>query len=207
MDFVERMRRICPTLVFLSVSLCVVSQEDAPKPKVSDESLTTEQIAVYRAVLKEYLNGSDDGLNLANLTVPLDRSEKECFKGMESADWNISPVVHRLEPTLISKTKIVLVDPDRQASAIKQNDPQNLMKKAIDDHEEVTDKQVEQSVRQAFQSALFSLSEIVFDKKHHRAVVAYSFHCGMLCGNGSTLLLKKVGQDWKVTKRCGGWIS
>ena len=201
------MRLICVTLVFLLVSLVVVSQEVLPKPKLSDESLTTEQIAIYRAVLSEFLKGSDDGLNLANVTVPLAGSEKECFKGMESADANVSAVVHRFDPKLIFNSKIVLVDPERQESAIKQNDPQNLVKKAIDEHEEVTDKQVEQSVRQAFETGLFTLSEIAFDKKHRRAVVSYSFHCGMLCGNGSTLLLKKVGQDWKVTMRCKEWIS
>jgi hypothetical protein len=29
----------------------------------------------------------------------------------------------------------------------------------------------------------------------------------MLCGNGNTLVLKKVGQYWRVTRRCGGWVS
>jgi hypothetical protein len=207
MDFVEKMRLICSTLVFLSLSFSAVSQEDPPKPKVSDQPLSTDQIAVYRAVLNEYLKGSEDGLNVANLTIPLYRSEEQCFKSIKSGDANIPPVVHRLEPTLITSSKILLVDPDRQESAIKQNDPQNLVKKAIDEHEEVADKQIEQSVRQAFELGVFSLSEIAFDKKHRRAVVSYRFHCGELCGNGGTLLLKKVGRDWKVTKRCGDWIS
>jgi hypothetical protein len=66
---------------------------------------------------------------------------------------------------------------------------------------------IDDSVKQAFQTGLFTLSEIVFDKDHRRAVVTYSFVCGTLCGNGDTLLLKKVGQHWRVAKRCGGWIS
>jgi hypothetical protein len=66
---------------------------------------------------------------------------------------------------------------------------------------------VDQSLKRAFGSALFELSEIVFDKEHRRAVVSYSFVCGELCGNGSTLVLNKVGQGWKVAKRCGGWVS
>ena len=84
---------------------------------------------------------------------------------------------------------------------------QNLVKKAIDDHQKVTTEQIDDSVKQAFQTGLFTLSEIVFDKEHRRAVVTYSFVCGTLCGNGDTLLLKKVGQHWRVAKRCGGWIS
>jgi len=48
-------------MIFLSVPFCAVSQEDAPKPKVSDEPLTAEQIAVYRAVLRDYLKGQTAG--------------------------------------------------------------------------------------------------------------------------------------------------
>ncbi len=201
------MRYVCFIVMFLSVSFCAVSQEDTLRPKLSDESLTTEQIAVYRAVLKDYLKGSDGSLNVANMTEPLDQSDKACFKGMELDVTDLATVIHRLEPSLVADTKIVLVDPGRQQSQIKENDPQNLMKKAIDDHEKVTGEQLDKSVKQAFASGLFTLSEIVFDKEHRRAVVAYGFVCGMLCGNGNTLVLKKVGQDWKVIKRCGGWVS
>jgi hypothetical protein len=95
-----------------------------------------------------------------------------------------------------------------QQKTIKENDPQNLVKEAIDDHERVTDKQVDQSVKQAFETGLFTLSEIVFDKEHRRAVVAYSLVCGMCCaGTATRLVLKKVGQDWRMTRRCGGWLS
>lgn len=81
------------------------------------------------------------------------------------------------------------------------------MKKAIDEHEKVTDEQLDQSVKQAFRTGLFTLSEIAFDKEHRRAVVSYSFVCGMLCGHGNTMVLKKLGQNWKIAKRCGGWVS
>jgi len=202
------MRRVWVTMIFLSVPFCAVSQEDAPKPKVSDEPLTAEQIAVYRAVLRDYLKGSDGGLNLANMTEPLDQSDKSCFReiGLRSTSAPV-PVIHRVERSLIANTKIVLVYAERQQSTIKENDPQNLIKKAIDDHERVTDQQLDESVKRAFQNGLFTLSEIVFDEEHRRAVVAYSFVCGMLCGHGNTLVLKKIGKDWRVTKRCGGWVS
>ena len=58
-----------------------------------------------------------------------------------------------------------------------------------------------------FASGMLSLSEIVFDRTHHHAVVSYAFVCGGLCGNGSTLILEKDGDSWKVKKTCGGWIS
>ena len=101
----------------------------------------------------------------------------------------------------------MLVDRGRQRETVRDNDPQNLLEKAIDDHEKVTNEQLDQSVKQAFQTGLFTLSEIAFDKEHRRAVVGYSFVCGMLCGHGNTLMLKRVGRDWKVAKGCGGWIS
>lgn len=202
------MRQFWITVILLVLSLRAFTQENAPRPKVSDDPLTTEQIAVYRAVLSDFLKGSDGALNLANIIEPLDQSSKACFRGMDAGVIKESAsVVHRLEPSLVTDTKIVLVDPDRQQKAIEENDPQKLIKKAVDENGKVTDEQVDESVKNAFNTALFTLSEIVFDKQHRRAAVAYSFACGMLCGNGNTLVLKKVGHDWRVTKRCGGWVS
>jgi hypothetical protein len=202
------MRQVCIAVVLLLVSLRAVTQESAGKPKVSDDQLTTEQIAVYRAVLSDFLKGSDGALKLASITEPLDHRDKSCFKGMDVRLIKESAsLVHRLEPSFVTDTKIVLVDPDRQQKAIEENDPQKLIKKAVDEQEKVNDEQVDESVQKAFETALFTLSKIVFDKEHRRAVVGYSFVCGMLCGNGNTLVLKKVGHDWKVAKRWGGWVS
>ena len=117
------MRYVWITTIFLSISLYAVSQEDGPKPRLSDESLTTEQIAVYRAVLSDYLKGSNGSLNLANMTEPLFRY-RPCFKGMELGNTSVpAPVIHRLDASLVVNTKIALVDPERQQSAIKGNDP------------------------------------------------------------------------------------
>ena len=50
------------------ISLAAVAQDTEPNPKVSDAPLTSEQIAIYRAVLGGYLKGSGRVLKLANLT-------------------------------------------------------------------------------------------------------------------------------------------
>ena len=202
------MRQVWIIVILLALSLRTFTQEQTPKPKASDDPLTTEQIAVYRAVLSDFLKGSDGTLNLANVTETLDQSDKACFRGMDAGVIRESAsVIHRLETSLVADTKVVLVDPDRQQKTIAENDPQKLIKKAVDEHGRVTNEEVDASVKNAVSTALFRLSEIVFDKQHRRAVVAYSFTCGMLCGNGNTLVLKKVGHDWKVAKRCGGWVS
>jgi hypothetical protein len=192
--------------------LCAVTQDQTPKPKISDEPLTADQIAIYRAVLKDYTKGSKGPLNVANTTEPLDDSrpmfDEACFKEVEASVPKPSvPIGHRLDRSLIADMHVVLVDPDHQQKLIDENDPQILVKKAVDDHEHVTDAQVDRSVKHAFEVGMFTLSEIVFDKQHRRAAVAYSFVCGGLCGNGNTLILTKSGQSWKVTKRCSGWVS
>ena len=70
------------------------------------------------------------------------------------------------------------MDPEQQESKVKQNDPQNLSKKAIDERESVRDGQLDKSLQLAFSTGLFSLSEMVFDKGHRHAFVSYSFVCG-----------------------------
>jgi hypothetical protein len=68
--------------------------------------------------------------------------------------------------------------------------------------EKITEKQLDSSLREAFATGLFTFSEIAFDKRHQRAVLAYSFVCGGLCGHGNTIVLKKVGAKWKRVKTC-----
>lgn len=200
------MRSLFSCVVLLATAAFAMSQDKPTRPVVSQESLTSEEVSIYRTVLKDYLKGSQSTLNVAAVTEPLDESD-DCVKQVRFANPSAPPsVVHRLEPS-ISAAKITLVDPERQRNAVKENDPQNLMKKAIDEHERVTDEQLEQSVKQAFRTGLFTFSEIAFDKEHRRAVVSYSFVCGMLCGHGNTMVLKRTGQSWKIAKRCGGWIS
>ena len=207
-----KMRRICVIAVCLVLSLCAVTQDQTPKAKISDEPLTADQIAVYRAVLKDFAKGSNSPLNVANTTEPLDDSrpmfDEACFKEVGASVPKPSvPMGHRLERSLMPDMQIVLVDTDHQQKLIDENDPQILVPKTVHDHEQVTDAQVDQSVKHAFEVGMFTLSEIVFDKQHRRAAVADSFVCGSLCGNGDTLILRKSGQTWKVTKRCCGWVS
>ena len=121
------MRR-CMAAVLLVLSWKAVAQENWQKAKMSDAQLTTEQIAVYRAVLREYLKGSERTLNLANVTEPIDSSDKTCFKGMDARDIKESAsVIHRIESLVAADSNIVLVDPGRQQTPIKEKDPQNLI--------------------------------------------------------------------------------
>lgn len=203
-------RILMAVVATLSLTFSPTQQDDAPKAKVSPDPLTEEQISVYRAVLGSYSNGSNTALNVADKTETLDLSEdKDCLKGIEMDAGNTSTsVVHRLDARVTKMKKdIALVDAELQQKKVEENDPQKLMKRAIDDGERVTEKQLDSSLRGAFAAGLFTFSEIAFDKRHQHAVLAYSFVCGGLCGHGNTIVLKKMGGKWKQSKTCRSWIS
>ena len=192
--------------------ICTVAQDDSLKLNVSKEGLTDEQLAIYRVVLNNYMKDSHGTLNLSNRTYPLELAgplfDKECVEGikLEVGD-NSVPVVHAFSSAPALSPNVVLVDPKKQEAKVKQNDPQNLIKKAIDEREPVTNDQLDKSVELAFTTGLFSLSEIIFDKGHRHAIVSYSFVCGRLCGHGNMLILERNGERWKVKTTCGSWIS
>jgi len=199
-------------VVALSLSLAARSRDDAPKLKVSGESLTAEQTAVYRAVLQDIQKDSKDTLNLANTTESI-RQSAALFNGacpktpQPQVAQDASSVVHHLDPALVLKLKIVLVEPGPQEEKIKNGDPAILMKRVIDDRQDVPQKQIDDATERAVKNGLLTLSEIIFNKKHNRALVSYSFVCGELCGYGNVLVLTKVGEKWKIYKTCEGWVS
>jgi hypothetical protein len=192
-------------LAFTFGAICTVAQDEPPKPHVSKDALSDEQLAVYRVVLNDYMKDSRGTLNLSTKTYALEVDEG-CAKGfkLEQTDPSVR-TVHAF--TTAPAPNVVLVDPEQQKSKVKQNDPQNLVKKAIDEREPVTDEQLNKSVELAFSTGLFSLSEVVFDKGHRHAFVSYSFVCGSLCGHGNDLVLEKTGNRWKLKRTCSSWIS
>jgi hypothetical protein len=206
------MRSNCLVLVVvLSISLAAHAQDDAPKLKVSVESLTAEQTAVYRAVLQDIQKDSKGTLNLANTTEPIRQSglfTGVCPKSPQpQVAQDPSSVVHHLNSALVPNLKIVLVDPGAQEEKIKNGDPAILMKRVIDDRQDVPQSQINDATERAVKNGLLTLSEIIFNKKHNRALVSFSFVCGELCGYGNVLVLTKVGEKWKIYKTCEGWVS
>jgi|SRR5579859_2353068 len=206
------MHRTCILLLAISASVTpTFGQADEPKPKVSPDPLTEEQIAIYRVVLLDYLKDAKSTINLADITDTLDDNERSfnggCPRNDSSQARTSDAVVHRFSFSPPLDTRVKIVDPDQQQKQIAQNDPQNLLKKAIDGHENVSEKQLDDSVKTAFRTGLFSFSEIVFDKNHEKVLLKYAFVCGGLCGHGHTLILKKSGGTWKIIKTCSSWVS
>lgn len=198
---------IATTLACLTMSIVSIGQDES-KPALSSAPLTAEQLAIYRVVLKNYRKDDKSPMNLADRTDPLERQEGSSGQGCINSIKGIAPtVIHRISNASALGPGVVLVDPERLREQIDKNDPQHLIMRAIDDHQKVTEKELNDSVKLAFETGLFTLSEIAFDREHRYAVVSYSFVCGGLCGNGKTLVVRRTGQTWKVTKHCGGWVS
>ena len=196
----------------LSATCFAPTQDHEPKPVLSKDSLSAEQIAVYRAALADYMQEEDKALNLADRTEPFGfndfQDDKSCLKSANiQIDINKANFIQRLDPAVALSPKMILVDPDQQNETVKKNDAGNLIQRSIEDQHPVTDRELGESVKQAFATGLFTFSEIAFNKLHSRAALKYSFVCGGLCGHGNTLLLKKVDGKWKVSKKCGGWIA
>jgi hypothetical protein len=195
--------------VFVSVlaGLPAGAGSDGEKPVKNTAPLSTDEIAIYRAVLRQYESGDSGSLNVSARTYPLDPdsqlnrlADNECLKGIRLENLaELAHSFHDLTPEVLPAKNMKLVDPKQQGKIVSSNDPD----KTIGDG-----KSVDDAVKGAFNTALFSMSEIAFDREHLNAAVSYRFWCGLLCGNGATLVFQKVGDRWKKANRhCGGWVS
>jgi len=173
----------------------------------SDVPLGADEVAIYKTVLQQYVaSKGEDRLNVSARTYPFDPNSHrssvtaDCLRGIELQNLaSVAHTFHVLTPEVLTVKKTRLVDPNKQAQIVRENDPDKTMRKG---------KSVSEAVNEAYSTALFSLSEIAFDKEKRHAIVSYSYWCGALCGHGSTLVFEKVGNTWKkMDRRCGGWIS
>src|SRR5262249_49323578 len=147
----------------------------------NDTTLGDEQLAVYRAILSEYMKDSHGSLTLSRQTIPLVVLEG-CLKEFKLEQTNNSVgKIHEFNTlhtfAKAPAPKVVLVDPQPQIEERKRVWPD------------------------------LSLTEIAFDKNHLHAVAGYGFLCGHLCGNGKDFVLEKTGNQWKVARTCSFWIS
>jgi hypothetical protein len=166
-------------------------------------ALSPDEIGVYRAVLSNAVQRGWKRLNISVTTNPLsanDFRDCECFQDITlenlPAAFHSS---HLLTDAVLPTDHMRLVNGKRQSSLVRFNDPIATIREG---------KPVNEAVDTSFSTGLFSMSEVAFDKEHRYAVVSYRFWCGLLCGNGATLIFEKVGNEWTSTSRdCGSWMS
>lgn len=201
-----------PKFILLLLFFLPASPQEEPKPVLSNDPMTQEQIAVYRALLVDYMKEEkNSALNISNVTDPFGAGpeySQGCPRDIRAQSTPAShPVIHRLDPAVALNPRMLLVDRDQQMKLIKKNDPHNRLVSAVENNQPMNEIAVDKSVETAFSTGLFTFSEILFNKKHTRAAVQYSFYCGGLCAHGNIVVLKKAQGNWKVSKVCGGWIS
>jgi hypothetical protein len=132
-------------------------------------------------VLKDY---AETAAFLADKTTSLKESGTpsigSCQKELDLSNSEELPTANRqINPAVARDLRVVLVDSQWQMKTFAPE-------------------------RQAFRSS-YTLSNIMFDKKHRQALVEYNLHCGSDCGGGATLLLKKAGRKWVISRNCGAW--
>jgi hypothetical protein len=200
-------RAFFPACLMVLVLACPLTNATSKKPIKATIPLGADEVAIYSAVLRQYSGNDDSALNVSLRTYPLDPSSPlsglqaaDCLKGIQLENLSMaSRSFHELSPDILPGKRMKLVDPKKQSRIVHSNDPSNTIRKG---------EPVKDAVENAFSTALFSMSEIAFDKEHRFAVVSYMFWCGSLCGNGSTLVFEKVKGQWRNANRnCGSWIS
>lgn len=169
-----------------------------------DAAWNSEEIAVYRAFLSGYTNGSGGKLNIGDRTTPFEIEKLDqmsgCLKGIELVDVQSAGKRRRmLSREIGGKVEIELVDAERQARIVREDDPSRKIGRG---------ESAESAVKGAFRTALMQLSEIAFDTQKRYAVFSFSFSCGGLCGHGGMQVFEKVNGQWRLSKRpCGMWYS
>ena len=184
----------------LSLSLMILLAPHAytqpSQPKISDKPLSSDQLAIYKAVLQDWPYGAKQQtkftVHLSTQTVPAEADE-DCAKGLEPP----AKELHRFRPEDIAQlgpSKIALVDPDAQRKEVAENDPGKHIRKGAS---------IADAVANGFAHGLVTLGEIRFDPSHTHALVHYDFSCGSLCGNGATVILEKAKSGtWFIKSRC-----
>lgn len=187
-------------LSFLSVGMHGPAQSNEPKPSVSPDPLTAEQLAVYKTILHGWMDDDKSNVNLASQTDVFPASSSDCLKGMEM-ETEHAGVIHRFRPADLAQlgsNHIRLVEAEAQDKEVSDNDPGKAIRNGAS---------VDDAVARGFAHGKVWLSEIRFDKTHTHAVVFYGFVCGGLCGNGGTVILEKTAKGWKRRSQCSEWMS
>jgi hypothetical protein len=173
------------------------AQQDDVKIVVSDQPMTSDQLAIYRTVLKSWMDNGKAAIHLSIRTMPfyLSEMDKDCGSELHFVP-GLGGEVHQFRATdlpLIGSKKIELVEPEKQMDEVKKNDPHTNIYKG---------KSISDAVENGFAHGLAQLGEIRFDESHTHAIVSYDFSCGRLCGNGSTVILEKKDGKWGLKSHC-----
>lgn len=126
------MQRLSVSVALIALLLtCLAATSKSQKPVKSTTSLSADEIAIYKAVLRTYSGDKDVNLNVAATTYPLDPNasttgfdQPERLNGVELENLSsVSNSYHELPADVLSSKAMRLVDPKRQARIVHSNDP------------------------------------------------------------------------------------
>ena len=197
-------RRPTTLLTLCAVALSLTFAGPAASQVARDAApISRDELGVFEAVLNAWL-GAKPGKQLINQRLgpapsPSDPENADCVKGVR---FGPEAGAGRLEGSLIgvqfSRKGLELVDGqkwspnDRALQEAVRRGPKSGLNQALD---------------QAFSHSLITFSRVAFSHDRKDALVSFGQVCGSLCGTGSTLRLHKTGEHWKISERCGNWIS
>jgi hypothetical protein len=187
--------------IFLAVFVLVVVVSGCraqDKPVLSRSPFSEEQLSVYRGFLD--MLSVLHSRNLSTVSVPFDFTgfpeTRPCLNGIELENVSEAQrIIHAFGPEITKGRDLKLVDRHEQIKLLKQRDASPTVQK-----EKLTAES---------ELNFLTLSEIVFDKKHHFAVVKYLLRCGEHCASGTVRVMENVDGKWVVSSRpaCAGLIG
>jgi hypothetical protein len=157
-------RNVVFIAVIMSVALCFpFTAFTDDKPIKATTPLSADEVAIYRAVLQKYGSAESGTLNVSIKTFPFvpesptsGLKDSDCVKGIQLGNLSVvSHSFHELPTDVLTGKGMTLVDPKKHAKIARANDPSNTIPKG---------KSVDNAVKDAFASGLFSMSEIAFDE-------------------------------------------
>lgn len=182
------------TLLLLNIGLvALVSCKSGASTAGPEKPLTSEQLQLYSDFLERFskLNFT----SLSNRTFPIDLStvdkDAPCLHDLQFGARESSKIVHSLTSSVLRGRSIPLVSAQEESEILKQRDA----KKAAQSTDSTTDGS--DATRDL---GILALSEVIFDKSHHYAVLRYVLLCGSRCNSGAILVFEKVGSQWTAIR-------
>jgi hypothetical protein len=197
-------------LLFIYAIMVPFLPIDVNHQDVRTNSVTTEEHAVYSALLDGIRKSPNDGKEVELLVIN-DRTQgpyKFCFPE-EIAKWDGRVTDDELKPlfeNLIEKNKdskplnknfkvnrkYVLLRAEKLSSIFKRKD---------------FDSWVDFYKKYPASSGYITFSRVGFNSDEKKAVIYRETNCGFLCGYGGYILLSKDNGTWKVISGYGCWQS
>jgi hypothetical protein len=183
-------------LLLLNVGLVTLAScKSGASTPTSEESLTSEQSQVYSDFLERF--GRLNFTSLSNQTFSFNLSsvpkDAPCLQDLQFEEARKSSGgVHSLTSNVLRGRSIPLVSAQEESEILKQRDA----KKTTQSTKSKTDVS-----NAPIDLGILALSEVIFDKSHHYAVLRYAFLCGSRCNSGAVIVLEKVGSQWTPMRR------